>query len=116
MTPLEFGLAAFEAGDYHQARQRLHPLAQAGNAEAQCLIANLAHLGLGEAVDLPTAVCWYERSALQGHGLAANNLAGLLLTGYGDVPPDPAAAQTWFSRARAMGFAHAPANVAVVQG
>ena len=116
MTPLESGLAAFATGDYHQARQLLHPLAQAGNAEAMSIIGNLAQLGLGEAVDLPAAVYWYERSALQGHGLAANNLAGLLLTGYGNVSPDPIAAQTWFSRARAMGFTHAPETPAAVQG
>src|SRR5690606_12291108 len=38
------------------------------------------------------AAIWYERAALQGHGIAANNLGGMYADGRG-VPSDPAAAQ-----------------------
>jgi len=47
MSNLVEGLAAFEAKDYTQAFHCLKPLADQGDAEAQCLIANLYHLGLG---------------------------------------------------------------------
>jgi len=55
---------------------------------------------------------WYRAAAEQGDGLAANNLAGILLT----TDTDPTAADEWFARARAMGFIHAPARGDYLKG
>lgn len=87
MSNLVEGLAAFEAKDYTQAFYVLKPLDDQGNAEAQCLIANLYYLGLGIDRDIPKAVLWYQRSADQGYGVAFNNLAGIFKTReYGGTP------------------------------
>jgi len=108
MSSLVEGLAAFEAQDYTQAFRWLKPLADQGDAEAQCLIANMYHLGLGLDRDISEAIQWYQRSAEQGYGVASNNLAGIFKTGeHGDVP-DPVEAEKWYQRAREQGFSHAP--------
>jgi len=96
--------AAFESHDYAQAIALLTPLAQSGDVLAQCLLGNCYQLGLGTAPDTQLAMTWYRAAAEQGDGLAANNLAGILLT------TEPTAADEWFTRARAMGFIHAPAR------
>lgn len=109
MSSLVEGLAAFEAQDYTQAFRLLKPLADQGDAEAQCLIANLYHLGLGVGRDILAAIQWYRRSAEQGYGVASNNLAGLFKTGeHGDVP-DPVETEKWYQKAREQGFSHTPA-------
>jgi TPR repeat protein len=50
-----------------------------GNAEAQCIIANMYHLGLGIKINLPEALQWYRQSSQQGYGIASHNLATLYL-------------------------------------
>jgi TPR repeat protein len=47
MSDLKKGLTAFYSQDYTTAFSLLKPLADKGNAEAQCVIANIHHLGLG---------------------------------------------------------------------
>lgn len=47
MSDLEKGLSAFYSQDYTTALSLLKPLADEGNAEAQCAIANMYQLGLG---------------------------------------------------------------------
>ena len=96
------GLAAFDTEDYAKAKALLEPLAEQGNAEAQCVIGNLYYqLGLGVAPDAAKAIAWYRKSAEQGYGLAANNLAGML--------PEPEA-DLWYQKARDLGFVHAPTS------
>lgn len=110
MSNLLEGLAAFEAKDYTQAFRLLKPLADQGDAEAQCLIANMYHLGLGLDTDISEAIQWYQRSAEQGYGVASNNLGGILQTGeHGDALA-PVEAQKWYQKAREQGFCHTPAQ------
>jgi len=97
-------LAAFESQDYPRAITLLTPLAQSGDVLAQCLLGNCYQLGLGTAPNLQQAMDWYRAAAEQGDGLAANNLAVILLTS------NRQAADEWFARSRALGFIHAPVN------
>ena len=63
MFNLTLGLAAFEAKDYLNAFRLLKPMADQGNAEAQCLIGNMYQLGLGLERNVLEAVKWYKKLA-----------------------------------------------------
>lgn len=102
------GLAAFESGDYPKAYRLLKPLADQGDPEAQCIIANLYHLGLGLERNISAAIQWYRHSAEQGYGIASNNLAGIFMTGEHNGVIDYAEAQRWYQKAREQGFSHVP--------
>ena len=108
MSDLEKGLAAFNTYDYTQAFSLLKPLAEQGNAEAQCIIASMYHLGLGRERMILEAIKWYIKSAEQGYGVASNNLAGIYLSGDDGVAVDRTSAEKWFQKAREQGFSHTP--------
>jgi TPR repeat protein len=74
MSNLEKGLSAFANQNYSKTLLLLKPLAKEGNAEAQCIIGNLYHLGLGVEKDIEKAIKWYIKSAQQGYVIAMNNL------------------------------------------
>lgn len=80
MSAFEAGLAAFNVGEYLKAYSILKLIAERGNAEAQCVIGNMYHLGLGMKPDLTKAVEWYQKSSDRGYGVASNNLATILTT------------------------------------
>lgn len=104
MSNLTAGLAAFEAKDYTNAFKLLKPIAEGGNAEAQCIIANMYHLGLGLETDVLEAVEWYTKSAAQGYGLASNNLAGVFAIGDQGIAINRAEAKKWEQKAKDQGF------------
>lgn len=109
MPSLEEGLAAFEARNYTKAFELLKPFAEQGNAEAQCMVANIYQLGLGsERSDLSglEAIKWCIRSAEQGYGVASNNLAEIYRGGSCGVAADQAEAEKWYLKAREQGFSH----------
>lgn len=108
MSNLIVGLAAFEAKDYPKAFRLLKPIAEQGDAEAQCLIGNMYHLGLGVERDILEAVKWYKKSAKQGYGVASNNLAGIFMVGDKGVAIAQVEAEKWNQKARKQGFLHAP--------
>ncbi len=110
MLNLESGLAAFVAEDYTKAFSLLKPMAEQGDAEAQCLIANMYHLGLGLERSVSEAISWYVRSAEQGYGLASNNLGGIFMAGDEGVAPDRELAKKWYRKAKEQGFLHVPSN------
>jgi TPR repeat protein len=107
---LKEGLAAFEAKDYARAITILKPLAETGNPEAQCLMGNMYHLGLGLTHNLSEAVEWYKKSAEQGYSVASNNLAGIILAGAHGEPPNRGEAERWYQKAREHGFLHIPSS------
>jgi TPR repeat protein len=74
MFNLEKGLQAFENQNYSETLLLLKPLAEQGNSEAQCIIGNLYHLGLGIEKDIKQAIKWYSKSAQQAYPIAINNL------------------------------------------
>lgn len=108
MSNQKQGLAAFETGDYSKAFKLLNPLAQQGDAEAQCLIANMHHLGLGVERNIAEAIKWYTKSAAQDYAIASNNLAGIYATGSDGVEKDLELAQKLYRQANEQGFLHVP--------
>lgn len=108
MSDLEKGLAAFNTQNYTQAFSLLKPLAEEGNAESQCVIASMYHLGLGVETSTIKAIQWYIKSAEQGYGVASNNLAGIYLCGADGVAADRTEAEHWFQKAKEQGFSHTP--------
>jgi TPR repeat protein len=108
VSNLTDGLNAFHDKDYALAMTLLMAIAEAGNPEAQCVIANLYHLGLGVEVNMDTAIEWYRKSSEQGYGVASNNLGGIFLAGHGGGSPDREEAEQWYQKARDQGFKHTP--------
>jgi uncharacterized protein len=98
MTQSE-GLQEFQSQNYDRAFELLLPLAEAGDAESQAILGNLYQFGCGIDQDLAQAALWYERAALQGYGVAANNLAEMLTE-------EPEKAAYWRSKAIEQGFLH----------
>lgn len=99
--------AAFEAEDYTSAFRLLKSIAEQGNAEAQCIVTNMYHLGLSLKQDISEAQ-WYRKSSEQGCGVASNNLAGIFQVGDYGVVVDQAEAEQWYHKAREQGFVHTP--------
>lgn len=99
MSGLEKGISAFESGDYVAAFLILLPLAEAGKAQAQSLIASMYMLGLGREIDLSEAIQWYLKAAKQGHPVAQHNLGSLYLEQKKTVE-----ALEWYLKAAEQGF------------
>lgn len=114
MSKLDDGLDAYQQGDYELALPLLLPVAEAGNAKAQCHIASMYEGGLGVPVDGQEAVKWYRRAAehedREGKisGIAYNNLATIFCTGMPGIPPDLALAKKYWRKAVELGFEMIP--------
>jgi TPR repeat protein len=106
MSNLVCGFAEFDRGNYALAFTLLMPIAIAGKAESQCLIANMYQLGLAVELNILTAIEWYEKSAHQGYGVAANNLGEIFFAGGDGVSVDRIQAAFWLEKARQQGFIH----------
>ena len=91
------GLAAYERGDFTQARRIWRPLAEAGDAQAQYNLGVLFDEGRGRPADRVQARLWWLKAAEQGLALAQHNLASLHIAGDG-VPQDFAKALHWLKR------------------
>lgn len=72
------GVDAWTQGDYSKAVNEWRPLANAGDADAQFNMGQAYKLGRGVPVDLPVALEWYRKAAVQGHQRAEDNM-GLLM-------------------------------------
>jgi TPR repeat protein len=102
----EDGLRAFEQKDYDRAFRLLIRFAEGGDAEAEVIIGNVYHLGLGGGfVDSEEAVRWYRRASAQGNGVASNNLGTIA-----SVKGDEEGAERWYEKAKVQGFAHLPSR------
>ncbi len=110
MSDLEKGLSAFYSQDYSTALSLLKSLVDEGNAEAQCTIANMHHLGLGVEKNVLEAIKWYVKSSERGYAVASNNLAGIYLSGDEGITADPIEADKWFQKSREQGFSHSPVS------
>jgi TPR repeat protein len=105
MSNLAIGLDLFNQGNYVQAFAALLPIAEAGDAEAQCLIANLYQVGWGVDRNIVLAIKWYEKSANQGYGVASNNLSEIFFAGEnGSI--ETGKAMSWRGVAIEQGFKH----------
>lgn len=108
MSNLIAGLAAFEAKNYAEAFKLLMPIAEEGNAEAQCIIGNMYDLGLGTDSNLHEAIRWYKKSSEQGYGVASNNLGTIYYSGREGIDINRTKASEWYQKARKQGFMHSP--------
>jgi TPR repeat protein len=104
MSSLAQGLEEFNHGNYYQAFAMILPIAEAGEAEAQCLIANLYQVGWGVNHNINLAIEWYEKSANQGYGVASNNLSEIFFVGEDGGTVDLEKAMFWRLKAIEQGF------------
>ena len=106
IQPCQAGMAeaqaAYNNGDYPTALKELVPAADAGDAEAQALVAGMYARGLGTAPDLAKAVQLYGLAADQGHLHATTMLGWFYMRGMG-VEQDAVKGYRLLSRAAARG-------------
>lgn len=110
-TSLEPVRAQLRVKNFSQAAALLRPLAEAGRADAELLLANLYYYGLGTQIDTDQGHRWLERAAVHGSADAMYQLAATLAA---QSAPDLDAIRRWLQRAAAAG--HAPADEALQQG
>src|SRR5262245_56577587 len=99
---LHEGLAAYDRDDYATAYRELLPLAQRGDAIAQCVLGIMYQSGEGVAQDDAKAVWWYRKAAEQGNADAQSALGLMYATGHG-VLQDNAKAMQWYRNAAEQG-------------
>ena len=96
------GLNAYSNGDDVRALKELRPLALAGDARAQDILAIMYYSGEGLPLDRTEAARWFRLAAEQDHMIAQRILGRLYREGIG-VPQDFAEAMRWYHRAAAQG-------------
>ena len=97
---------ALEAGDYEVAYEKLLPLAEAGNPEAQYNLGVMYQEGLVVEQNYGKAVKWFRKAAEQGDVQAQYNLGGISHHGYG-LQKDNVQAYAWAGIAAANGNTNA---------
>lgn len=107
---MQEGKAAYQAGDYPAAVRELKPLAEAGDATAQRIMAMMCAEGQGTPPDAAQAAAWFRKAALQGDALSQAALGFMYRDGRG-VAQDPVEAFAWYSMAADQGHAGAQFNV-----
>lgn len=109
-SPLEEGIGAFDNGDYIFAFKLLLPLAEAGNAKAQCYLGGMYQGGLGVPADGAQAVRWYLEAARQEidvehiSATAYSNLATIYTVGMFGIGADKQLARSYAQMAERLGF------------
>lgn len=78
--------------------------AELGSARAMANLGGMFAEGRGVAKDPRAALDWYARAAAAGHAKAAYTAGVMCLIGDGGLPVDVVAAQSWFDRARELGY------------
>jgi len=97
------GMAAYNDGDFAQARRLWTPLAHAGDPRAQYMLGYMAENGQGRAWSNHDAAAWYRLAANQSYPQAQVALGKLYLRGMG-VPRDAAQAAAQFHQAAEEGY------------
>ena len=103
------GLSAYYRGDYKAALAGFVPLAEQGNAKAQCKLGYMYNNGQGLLENYTVALEWVTKSAVQGHGWCQNYL-GLMYEQGRAVLRDITKAYMWFNLADYNGSIHAGDN------
>ena len=106
----EEGVEAYQRGDYPAALQQWRPLAEGGDAHAQCNLGILYTYGHGVPRDDAQAVKWYQLAAEQGNGMAQYNLGYMHRNGRG-TPKDAREAAKWYRMAAGKGRPEAQFNL-----
>lgn len=97
-------MALFAAANYDAVRSMVEPFAEAGVADAQCMMGLLFQIGAGTEVSGELAVYWYQKAASQDHAIALNNLGTIYLSGMPGIDADRNLALKYYSRSRMFGF------------
>jgi uncharacterized protein len=106
--------AAFHMQDYATAITKLQAAAEAGNAEAQSMLAQAYTSGTqGLPQDFGKALAWNEKAAAQGNARAFLNLGIMYRNGSG-VAKDRALAITYFAQAEKAGDMKAPRYLGLI--
>ena len=96
-------LAELLQHDPQAAFARVRDAAQAGQVDAQLLLAQMHMEGKGTAQDASAALLWYETAANNGAPMAMNMLGRCHELGQGTVA-DPMLAAVWYRRAADTGL------------
>src|SRR5262245_21350868 len=89
--PFEDARDAYQRRDYATFLQLIRPLADQGDAKAQCALGSIYVLGRGVPEDYAEALKWLRLAANHGNADAQNSLGGMYREGQG-VPQDDAEA------------------------
>jgi len=108
------GVAAYSQGDFAVAMNKLQPVAEHGNADAQLRLGLMYREGKGVPKDEQQALVWLNKAAEQGQTEAQENLGFSYAKGLG-VERDWVQADKWFSIAAASGKDTAINNQKVVE-
>ena len=109
----EEGVAAYERGDYAEARRLMRPLAEQGDAQAQYSLGFMYQYGKGVRQDYTEAVKWFRRAAEQGNAQAQHSLGVMYGTGRG-VSQDYAEAVKWQRLAAEQGLTDAQYSLGIM--
>ena len=101
---LNDAVSQFENKNYGKALELALPLAEKGEARAQCLVGGLYQTGLGGAMNISAAIGWLQKAGEQGCGLAWHNLSTIYLTGGEGLNPNKEEALRCRKRAIENGF------------
>jgi len=96
------GIDAYAKGEYSVAMEKLQPVAERGNPQAQFYLGLMYSKGDGVKQDHNAANAWLNKAAEQGNMQAQENLGLTYAKGLG-VPRDWVQADKWFSIAAASG-------------
>jgi tetratricopeptide (TPR) repeat protein len=105
------GWAAYDRGDYVEARRIFEPLAATGDPDAAYGLAFMMSQGMGGAVDLAAAARLYAIAATAGNAEAASTLGYHHDFGLG-VPLNRDLAEYWYRKAVEGGSLHGMNNLA----
>jgi hypothetical protein len=98
------GFRAYWGGDYPEAHRLLLPVAESGDAEVQCALGSMYHLGLEVQPDGQIAEQWFLKSGQQGYALAYSNLAGMYVVGCVNLEANLEKAKFYYREAAEHGF------------
>ncbi|MBL1276420.1 MAG: sel1 repeat family protein [Ectothiorhodospiraceae bacterium] len=107
---LLLGIDAFDDAKYVVAFNLLLPLAEKGEAKAQCYIATMYQCGLGVKVNGVQAVKWFEvvvtKKIVEENlsAVACNNLSAIYITGLPGIDVDKSLAKFYSDEAKKLGF------------
>jgi len=96
------GMKAFQAGDYAAAYKVWRPLADQGDANAQCNLGIMYQKGLGVDRDQGQAFQLFQAAADKGNAQAQYQLAQMFAKGWG-VPQSYSSALMWTQKSAAAG-------------
>jgi len=105
---LEDGIQAYKAGDGKKALEKLKPLAEQGNAEAQFQLGHMHSFAglLHNGEDDKEALKWLRKAAEQGHIKAQFELGNMYQSGL-FIPKNGLLAVKWLQKAAEQGHAEA---------